>query len=241
MNHERRRCSSDVGAPAATAAKPAPPEASGIGMPACSDALAAGPGGTAGAGAAIGAGAAAGLEAAAPAAVGTGAAPGGASGTAAVAGAAAAAGFEATVPKAATTGAATPAGLSSAAGVSAAAGAATAAASGLTAAAGASGTGAAADAAGSYPRWRTADLMSATSSRVSSYRTVALPAAKFTVTLATPGTAPIRFSTSSTLNTDSMPPTSITLVFIVFPQSASSSICLAISPLTPPAGPVCEV
>jgi hypothetical protein len=46
--------------------------------------------------------------------------------------------------------------------------------------------------------------MSAISSRVSSYRTVALSAAKFTVTLSTPGTSPMRFSTPGTLNTDSM-------------------------------------
>ena len=55
-------------------------------------------------------------------------------------------------------------------------------------------------------------------SRVSSYRTVALAAAKFTVTLSTPATSPIRASTPSTLNTESISLTSITLVFIATPR-----------------------
>jgi hypothetical protein len=45
-------------------------------------------------------------------------------------------------------------------------------------------------------------------------RAVAVDAAKFTVTFSTPGTSPIRLSTSSTLNTDNMACTSITLVFM---------------------------
>ena len=69
----------------------------------------------------------------------------------------------------------------------------------------------------SYPLWRTSDRISAISSRVSSYRTVAVPAAKFTVALSTPATLPIRSSTPDTLNTDSMSRTSMTLVFIETP------------------------
>ena len=66
-----------------------------------------------------------------------------------------------------------------------------------------------------YPHSRIVAVRSAILTFASSYRTAALPATKFTVTLCTPRSLPSCCSTPCELNADTMPLTSITLVFMV--------------------------